>query len=211
MTYRLLLVFLSWSLAVEASGAEKVPKRALDEATVFELPSGTKPSGGTEQTKRASHSDAVSFAKAIGALSAGVGPENRLVLWEGVPRHGDKTFLEEERRQRKTVTVDGEVFFADSQVMPPDLAEKLRVTVFAGARVARGGMKLCGGFHADFLLKWESATAETEALLCFSCSEVKIYGPGGSLYGDLAKEEYKTLRDLLAPFGKERPKPAAVK
>ena len=174
-------------------------------------PPGAKPLPDVEQSIRTIHDDAVSFARAYGALSAGVAPGNRLVLWEGVPRYGDAAFLEQERRQRKTVSVKGELFFADSQVVSPDLAEKLRTAVFAATRVARGGMKFCGGFHADFLLKWEHATGETQALLCFGCNEVKIYGPGGSLYGDLAKEHVATLRGLLHPFGKERPRPAVAK
>jgi hypothetical protein len=83
--------------------------------------------------------------------------------------------------------------------------------VFAAAQVARGGVTLCGGFHADFLLKWESAVGDTEALLCFGCSEIKMYGGSASLYGDIDKAHYKELRDLLTPFAKARPKPVGVK
>jgi hypothetical protein len=210
MTSRVLVILLGCVAAVDISGAEKGPKPPLEGARVFAGPPGEN-APASVQTKRSAHDDPTTFARAVGILSADVGRGNQLTLWEGVPRSGDKAAIEEQRRQRQTLTVDGQVFFADAQTVPPELAEKLREMIFAAARVSRGGVKLCGGFHADFLLKWESAVGDTEALLCFGCSELKMYGGSASLYGDIDKAYYNGLRDLLTPFAKARPKSAGVK
>jgi hypothetical protein len=75
----------------------------------------------------------------------------------------------------------------------------MRSAVFDGVRGWKG-RKLCGGFHADVRLKWRGGplAVDTEALICFGCSEVKIYGATGSHYGDLAPEQAKRLREWRA-------------
>jgi len=84
-----------------------------------------------------------------------------------------------------------------------ELAEQLREVLFAGIRERKGG-KLCGGFHADFFLRWEGLLAGTDVMICFGCEEIKIFGATGDLYGDLTNDEAKKLRELLAPFWKRR-------
>jgi hypothetical protein len=123
MISRVLVILLTSVVAVEISGAEKGPKQPLEGARVFAGPSGES-ALASAQTKRSAHDDATTFARALGILSVDIGRGNRLTLWEGVPRSGDKAAIENQRRKRQTVTVDGQMFFADAQTVPPELAEK---------------------------------------------------------------------------------------
>ena len=163
--------------------------------------------------KFSTYSDARAFAAAIGPLDAAIREATSLVVYEGVPRLvKDKAALEVEMGERKTFKVDGQTFFADPKAATSELAATLHAAVFAAAKPGRvGSVKLCGGFHADYLLRWEGKTGRTDALLCFGCHEIKLFGAAGSLYGDLSAEGVKSLRSLLAPFAKERPKQAAMK
>jgi hypothetical protein len=177
-------------------------KRGLANATVFAGPGGAtfEPPAGS-RAKVHVVPDRATFWKTHGVLKATVQEAKELVTFAGVARaDGDPSQWTEERRKSHFM-VDGEWFRSGAPPMPAALAEKVRSVVFAGVREWRG-RKLCGGFHADVLLRWQGGplVAATEVLLCFGCSEVKIYGATGSLYGDLAPEQAEQLREWLAPW-----------
>ena len=77
-----------------------------------------------------------------------------------------------------------------------------------GGIVEWGGMKLCGGYHPDYAIRWIDSTGESfEALVCFGCHEIKLYGDGMQLYADLGKETFERLKTTLSRYGENRPTP----
>ena len=176
-------------------------KRDWEDATVFAGPDGGRfapPAGSVAKVHVAP--DRATFWKTHGALVATVREARALVLFAGVTRTEGNGKPWTEAQKKSLWVLDGEWFRTGGQPIPAEWAEQVRSAVFDGVREWKG-RKLCGGFHADVLLKWQGGplAADTDALICFGCGEVKIYGATGSLYGDLAPEQAKRLREWLAP------------
>jgi hypothetical protein len=131
-------------------------------------------------------------------------------LFEGLPHPFERELLESEQKRAATRRLHGELFYEKAQAVPSDAAEKLRVAMNDAVRPYRG-MKLCGGFHADYAITWQTGRATYAALVCFGCSEIKLHVPGGELTADMSAEGAKALRLLLEPFRKERPPRQPVK
>ncbi len=64
------------------------------------------------------------------------------------------------------------------------------------------GEKKCGGFHPDFAVEWQIGTAKYQALICFGCGEVKLFGPGYESRYDFHSE---TIEKILKKYNKNRP------
>ena len=144
--------------------------------------------------------DSATFWKTFGALKEAVKQAKTLEVYQGLPRLNGQKVAPAEEAKKALFMVDGEWFHATAQTVTGELREALRGGVFAGVK-EREGVKLCGGFHADVLLRWGGGVlAAADMLLCFVCSEVKIYGATGALYGDLSNEQWSELRELLAPW-----------
>jgi hypothetical protein len=180
-------------------------KRPLENAAVFAGPGEATLEMGPNRVARAPERvGAAAFWKRCGELKSAVARAKSVVIFEGLPR-GPKGKEHLSAEQKKSlVLIDGEAFYPTAQAVAPELAEQLRSTLFAGVRERKDGVKLCGGFHADFFLRWSDERGATDALICFGCQEVKLDGATGELYGDLANDEAKTLRELLAPFWKRK-------
>lgn len=68
------------------------------------------------------------------------------------------------------------------------------------------GMKLCGGFHADYAIEWKKGDARVAiALLCFGCHELAVIYGDGNRMTDLSKDGYESLRQILKKYRQERP------
>lgn len=67
------------------------------------------------------------------------------------------------------------------------------------AFTAYGGLKGCGGYHADFVARFEGEDGPTDLLLCFGCGDVLIFSRNGSRIAemgpgfDLLKEAWGKL------------------
>ena len=202
-------------VALSATGwsqpSEAKPVVPLGNADVFTGPSAGKyepPAGSVAQFHLMP--DSATFWRTFGGLKAGVTAAKTLVVFQGrpraVPKFGERVEVEPTEEEKKWLFMkDGEWIRVWAQEVPLEVADALRTAVFEGVR-ERKGVKLCGGFHADFLLRWEGPglVAGGEALICFGCSEVKLYGATGSLHGDMAEGVAKRLRELLAPFAEKR-------
>ena len=67
-------------------------------------------------------------------------------------------------------------------------------------------MKLCGGYHPDWLIRWTTSDGHTHELqICLGCHEAKMYGSGYRLYCDLADTAYDTFKTTLSKYTKQRP------
>lgn len=144
-------------------------------------------------------SSAGEFAGVFARLAGEIARAKTLTVFEGHPRMQNTAEAIAERTKKPSFSRVGQWFYATPLAASEDVERKLRRAVLDGARWGGGpgGIKLCGGFHADFLLRWEGPAGTTEALVCFGCHEVKIVGTGGALYGDLADAQLKEVRAVL--------------
>jgi len=61
--------------------------------------------------------------------------------------------------------------------------------------------KMCGGFHADYYLKWKTDSDTWEILLCMGCHEAIIFHDGLSLRCDLASDAAKRIKTVIKNGG----------
>ena len=75
-------------------------------------------------------------------------------------------------------------------------AEILRIFTSVDNFHPYGGQKLCGGYHADFAVKFVEDSKEYWFLVCMGCSEVVAYSDGNKLFFELGGEAYYPFREL---------------
>ena len=63
------------------------------------------------------------------------------------------------------------------------------------------GEKMCGGFHADYYLKWKIDSDTWEILLCMGCHEAIIFHDGLSLRCDLTSDAAKRIEATIKNGG----------
>jgi hypothetical protein len=67
-------------------------------------------------------------------------------------------------------------------------------------------VKFCGGFHADYALRWSSqGTVVATALVCFGCSEVRYLWRVHTLTADYRPERLRELALAFRPLRRQRP------
>ncbi len=132
----------------------------------------------------------------------------RLVLYEGLPHQMyEHQALEAEKKTKPTVTLHEFPFYREtlesearrrrSPQGPPGRPGLLRSPTPAGKR--------CGGFHPDYAVEWSAVGQTYQALICFGCWEIKIYGPKGETIYDIRNAARDRLKPLLEPYRKNRP------
>jgi hypothetical protein len=131
---------------------------------------------------------------------------DRVTLYEGLPHNFFEGYLlDEEKRTKETLDWHGFPFY--SRPLPLSDADRARLLAILGDEGSFGQLggltKGCGGFHPDYAVEWSAGGQEYRCLICFGCSEVKIFGPGGELHCFLAARD--PLRRLLVPYRTNRP------
>lgn len=58
------------------------------------------------------------------------------------------------------------------------------------------GPKNCGGYHADFVVRYASPKGPTDLLVCLGCGEVLLFAPDGSLIIELNESTHEQLESL---------------
>ena len=121
-------------------------------------------------------------------LAAGIAKADKASLYEGVPHPlNEEAHYLEEIRTKKFLHFSGIPFYPDSTPLPAADADKLRKILTAEKTlVPYTGEKKCGGFHADWCVEWKVGADVYRCMLCFSCSEARLFGPTSSLQCDLA-------------------------
>jgi hypothetical protein len=131
----------------------------------------------------------------------------RLTLYEGLPHQMfEATQLANELKTKATVTLHGFPFYQETLHLKEEDAARLKAALGdEGSFEPYGGPKKCGGFHPDYCAEWEADGLLYRCLICFGCTEVKVYGPGRALHCDIRPEVEKNLEKLLKPYRKSRP------
>lgn len=88
----------------------------------------------------------------------------------------------------------GHAFWCNAPALPDAKAEQL-AAVLADPETYEPwlGEKGCGGFHADWYLRWGDRGGLQEVILCEGCHEVLVYYAGGFIRCDLSKEGYEKI------------------
>ena len=130
-----------------------------------------------------------------------------MTVFEGLPHpHWEPDELQTERRSKKCVNLHGYLFYDDARVAAgEDFVSLQQALSLRGGIIEWGGHKLCGGYHPDYLIRWKADDGTYDALVCFGCHEIKLFGPRDQLYADLLKPTYAQLEQSLSQFRKHRP------
>ncbi|MBL8824782.1 MAG: hypothetical protein JNJ77_19505 [Planctomycetia bacterium] len=147
-------------------------------------------------------------------------------LYEGLPHQFfEQAHLASELKNKKTVTLHGFPFYAD--LLPLSVEDGIKLKeLFCdgkslnsdGAYISMGGRasnpdgsvtiaaKACGGFHPDYCIEWRVEGEVYQALVCFSCSELRCFGPQHTLQCDLDKcGDDSAFAKVLRKYRKNRP------
>lgn len=143
----------------------------------------------------------------LAPFQAGVAKAQVLVLHEGLPNaFGHQRELDHELATKPTERLHGWPFYQETLPVAEADARALRaVVVAADSFIPFRGHKACGGFHPDYCVEWRDGTEVYRVLVCFSCGEVKCYGPAGGVHCDMAGECRERLKQLLRQYRKNRP------
>ena len=136
-------------------------------------------------------------------LIATVAKADKVILYEGLPHPlFEKKPLEEEKKAKKTIEIAGWAFYAEPLELKEGDGKKILDFVgSAKSYVAFSGEKKCGGFHPDYAIEWQVGKERYFVLVCFGCSEFKVYGQGKAVRTDQGGE----LNKIIKGYRKNRP------
>lgn len=165
----------------------------------------------------------VSFAEATVELIQAIRKAEKFEVYEGLPHSFEgKDFVENEIRSKTTVWFEENWFYTPSRPMPAEDRANLQRLLEGGLVKPWKGFKFCGGFHADYAVRFESEDYAYLVLFCFGCHEARISrisldsqsnksSKEFRLTTDLAKDGFQELKELLKKYRKERPPTPAKK
>jgi hypothetical protein len=121
----------------------------------------------------------------------------KLMIYEGLPHPGTKRELARREMQRKDVIeIGGHSFYTPAvPAKDPDGLKKLLGD--PKSTKLYGGAKLCGGFHPDYAIVWESGGKTFHALVCFGCHEVCFLEGTRKILYDLGEGAWASLSDYV--------------
>lgn len=138
------------------------------------------------------------------ALTTGA---DTILLYEGLPhRVFEKEAFRVEQSRQSVFTEDRDCFYQEPLPLRDETKAKLtRIFHATGPTLPWRGEKLCGGFHADYLIEWRRAEKPLlRVLVCFGCGELKLRVANFGRY-DLTKEGEQALRAALKGYRQHRP------
>ena len=139
------------------------------------------------------------FAKAVAGKVS-------LNFYDGLPHPGwEKEIFDVEIKSQATLKSRGHYFYSSAITLSPaDAAHVHALAVEVSSFSEWGGMKTCGGYHPDWLIRWTTADGQGHEMhLCFGCREAKFYGPGYQLYSDISPKAFESFKKVLTPYGSQ--------
>lgn len=134
--------------------------------------------------------------EALSPFVRAIGSSQTMVIFEGLPRDWGQP--KPDLTATSTFESHGHQFYSSPvSVSADDAATLLWLASAPSTFLEWRGMKMCFGFHPDWMIRWISNDGTThDLLLCFGCSEAIIYSTDGRLYYDLgARNEFKAILD----------------
>ena len=149
------------------------------------------------------------FEETIRPLVAGMAQATEAAAYEGLPHHHwERELLEKELKVGHHLTLDDFPFY--TRPVPVRFADvnRLRSLCSAESTFQRWrAPKACGGFHPDWCLLWNGPAGECRVVLCFGCSEARLYygTEGDEIWSDLDKGTLQEFVAILQPYRTNRP------
>ena len=130
-----------------------------------------------------------------------------ITLYEGLPhQQHEAAALATELATNPTVTLHDFPFYRDPLPLANEEAAGLKATLGdMQSFVPYSGSWFCGEFHPDYCVEWEADGEVYRCLICFGCSELKVYGPRRALHLEVRPEAEQALKRILTPYRKNRP------
>ncbi len=134
-----------------------------------------------------------------------------VTLYEGLPhRLFEREKCEAEAKSKAVFRSHGELFYELPLPVTESEAVVMRSTFSRGENYwARDPevMSLCGGFHADYALRWSVNGEHYEMQFCFGCSDVDLHTPNGlvSLGMGSRRQDGDPFQDVLLGHRAQRP------
>ena len=147
------------------------------------------------------------------ALVGKINADSSLKLYEGLPHpRFDAELFKSESMTKPTTRIHSDLFYESEVVIEEELENQFRALCKAGSTYQTfRGEKLCGGFHADYALRWSHRDDGVMILMCFNCEEAWLLGDNISVRVDLSESAAKSLIALLAKTRSERPHPEQMR
>ena len=132
----------------------------------------------------------VSFRRLVPAKTASV-----VKAFSGLPHnYGDSEAFVQELWNSENQSIHGYRFYLEQlelsggfrQIVHDLFTDKRTFTPY-------GGPKLCGGYHADFAIRFDDDGRQHWFLVCFGCHEILCFTNGAELISDIDSDAYKAL------------------
>lgn len=150
-------------------------------------------------------------------LTQALGSASRVEVYEGLPNpFGEAALFKEQKLAKTCRQIGGEWFYAAPQ--EAKLGDALELQRLVEARLFQPwrGLKLCGGFHADYAIAAVMGKRTVYVLFCFGCHEARIISEAQPFAADLHTVDFRLTTDLkpelfdawrarLTAYRKERP------
>ncbi len=149
-------------------------------------------------------------AQSVKQFADGVRRSDNLTLLEGLPHQWfESRALERERRTKSVRNLHGYTFYSEPLDISTEDARQLATGFGNPEKLGHISdprlQKKCGGFHPDYALEWQQGENRYQALVCFGCAEVKIFGSNFIVEYDFSEEVKATLAVILRKYRKNRP------
>jgi hypothetical protein len=145
---------------------------------------------------------------ALPDLPALLADTDSLEIFEGLPHHMfESARATTEKKTKKVFQVSGDWFYEKILLVSTSDKDWLdEIFRKFPPHIPFRGEKLCGGFHADYLLEWQTHdTPAVRILICFGCGEMKVVAKEVTFRTDLTSDGYKRLAEVLQKYRQERP------
>jgi len=148
---------------------------------------------------RGSFSDAKPFLDSITSADS-------ISIYEGLPSQGlDRSLMDRERARSDIFWIAKFPFYAPA--LNPEDQQSLKSILSAASTLELIVFeKLCGAFHPDYCVTWDSEQRIFNALICFGCEEIIFESEGKTFRYYLDKNAYNELKKVLSVYVVKRPK-----
>jgi len=138
---------------------------------------------------------------------------DQLEVLEGLPhQYWEREERSIELAKHKTLSISTEAFYEQRLSVPAELRTELtnaflHQPLFVRPLIGKPAFaKGCGGFHADYGLRWlKEGTPQAAALVCFGCGDIRLVGGGMEITTELTESGERYLKSRLLPLKALRP------
>lgn len=139
------------------------------------------------------------------SLSAGIKEADTIEVFEGLPHDlWERELFDAELKNKDTVEIAGYPFYAKPVVLSESDRERLtELYCTKETFVPYSGVKMCGGYHPDWLVRWKQGEKEWIVHFCFGCCEATTIHEDTSMLCNIWTT--KPIENLLNPYHRQRP------